>query len=193
MQLEAGDIIIVGGGTDWLSKLIYWGSSTRTQECLYSHTMLGAGVKVADNTKTAELTFGADALVMLGKWIPENYGRYIVYGWSDPVAKNVAASYVDELFDKLNGQPYGAEQYLYFAWRRLCNILALPPRLAIHQWFSWGYICTTVVNMEIRHTAKVMGYEINYPYGDGAMTPLDIVNVCNKLVLDKHLIEKAKK
>lgn len=192
MTLEAGDIIIVGGGSDWLSQLIYWGSSTRTQKCIYSHTMLGAGQKDDPLANTSiDLTFGADALVMLDEWHPENYRHYLVYSWADRAVQKIAAAYVDTLFEKLNGKPYGAEQYLYFGWRRICNELMLPPRWAVHQWFSWGYICTTVVNMEVRHTAQAAGYEVSYPYGNGAMTPLDIVNVTAQLAKNKKLTLKA--
>lgn len=184
MILQPGDVILVGGGDSFLSRLIYWGSSTRTEKCIFSHTMLAAGQKIDPVSQlNVPLTFGADALVKLGIWDPTSYRDVEVYTWTSPRAHTTAAMHVDALVKQLDGKYYGLQQYLFFGWRKLCNTLRFPPRWAIHQWFNGDYICTTVVNMQIRFVCKNAGISSpSCPYGNGALTPLDIRNLCKKLV-----------
>lgn len=180
--MQPGDIIIVGGLNDFLSRLIYWASSTRTQKCVYSHTELVAGTRTDELTgDTQQLVFGAKALIKLNYWTP--YPRYRIYGWKDPATQKIAAAVVDELIPELDGKVYGIQQYLFFGWRKLCNTLRFPKRWAIHQWFNGDYICTTVENIANRRVTKRIGIAVDYPYGNGALTPLDIVNICDGLVL----------
>ncbi|HQT90420.1 MAG TPA: hypothetical protein PL001_00130 [Candidatus Kryptobacter bacterium] len=179
--MQPGDIVVVGGLNDFLSRLIYWASSTRRQKCIYSHTEIAAGTRRDELTgRSMDLVFGAKALVMLDYWKPYPYFR--VYGWADPQVQVMAANVTDELIPELNDKVYGLQQYLFFGWRKLCNSLRLPKRWAIHQWFNGDYICTTVCNIAIRRIARRAQFQVSYPYGNGALTPLDIVNICNELV-----------
>lgn len=190
--MVAGDVKIVGGGTDLLAKLIYWASSTASERCVYSHTELAVGERVNDiNASVTSLLFGAEAVVKLRQ--QDAPRRYKLYGWATPTLQRIAADVADELVGELDDKYYGLQQFLFFGWRKLCNMLKLPARWAIHQWFNGDYICTTVVNIHIRRVAERGGFPVSYPYGDGALTPLDVVHICDQLVHDGHMVLREEK
>ena len=195
IDLIAGDVTAVGGSGDTLlEKVIYWGSSTKTEKCVYSHTMIGRGQMVNPITgKVQTATFGADLLIKEGEWEPNWYKELRVYGWATPELQKIAAGVADQLFGELDGKLYGAQQYLFFGWRRLCNELGLPQRWAIRQWFKGDYICTTVAYQQLKRTAEAAGVSVSYPYGNGALTPLDIVHICEQLVAAGKMILRGMK
>lgn len=200
---EAGWIGIVGGGIDFLSKEIYVFESTKKQKGWASHTEIGAGRRIISVPGKSEvnvpIVFGAKALVMIDDWKEDEYPKYKWYKWTTPELSIIAAQVAQELIPQLNGKLYGAQQYLYFMWRKLCNEAGFPEQWAIHQWFKGDYICTTVVFMLLLRVAKRAKFNWSYPYGDsynkqtGALTPLDVENINNILIDQKILAIAATK
>lgn len=186
---EAGDIRIIGGGKDLLSEVIYWGSSTRKEKCIYSHTELGAGKRVnpisgQENT----LTYGAEVVEKFRYQTDSTHVR--LYGWATPQLQKIAAEVVDDLIPRFDDKIYAIWQYPFFLWKKICNMVDAPRRWAIHQWFNGNYICTADTNITIREVAAKAGFEVSYPWSTGALTPLDIVHICDELVSKGKMILK---
>ncbi|MDE2232964.1 MAG: hypothetical protein KGJ90_02420 [Patescibacteria group bacterium] len=172
MTIQDGDIILVHGGTDLLSKLIRFFSRSD-----YSHTALGAGIYNGQ-----QMAFEARALVLLTEWNNgAGRGPVKVYSWTKPEHQAIAAQAVEGLVNELNGSYYGFAQLLWFIWRWTVDSLHLPHRLAVHNWMPGGRICTEVVYLAIERTCQKIGFPFYYEYGLNAVTPEDISAILSSL------------
>ncbi len=178
--MTSGDIILVHGGTDWLSKLIRFFSRSA-----YSHTALGAGVYDGK-----QMVFEAKALVLLTEW-NNGAGRGLVkiYKWVNPEHQLIASETVETLVGELNGAYYGFAQLLWFVWRWTVDSLHLPHRLAVHNWFPGGRICTEAVYLGIQRTCEKIGFPFYYEYGLNSVTPEDIKAIVGSLVERGLMVE----
>ncbi len=179
--MTAGDIILVDGGHNFLSKAIKFFARSN-----WSHTALGAFRYDGD-----DMVFEAEELVILDFWNGgKNRTAFQVYSWSRPDHQQAAAEVVDVLTRELNGKIYGFAQLLWFVYRWIIKSLRLPHRLAVHNWFPGGRICTEVVYIAIEGTCTKIGYPFYYEYDSNAVTPADIEQICERLEM-KGLLRKG--
>lgn len=140
-EIRPGDIVLVNNHKGILPKLIRFVTGS-----VWSHTAVGFFPLYVSGDRRVQQVFEANLVVHATSWAnlranPDLDIRvYRLDGLDTDAVEEVMAT----MYLNYNGSTYGWGQLPWFIFRRALEILHLPRRWAIYNWFPKGRICTGV-------------------------------------------------
>jgi hypothetical protein len=182
--VKPGDIILVNNHNgNILSKLIRWVTGGN-----WSHTAVGFfPLKVLPDLEVKQI-FEANLLVDATSWValqndPDCDVRVYRIRQLDVVT---AQDFLARLYVEWNNTAYGWYQLPWFVYRRAIELLRLPRRWALYNWFPKGRVCTGIIYDfldQVRNWAEStaryedkLGNSVESPFYFSKMKLADVLN-----------------
>jgi hypothetical protein len=166
-----------------------------------THTLAYLGEET-NGDRTDGLVFEADLLVK--RTSVEDTSVVTWFHWKDPMIQSVAAEAIWQIRKEHDGELYGMTQLPWFIWLWIVEKLHLPARLAIHNVFHSGDICTGIVFLFLERIVTLLGIRgisigvlDKIIHADGrdyrSQRPIDIQNIGLALAKADYVTVEEKK